>query len=147
MKSKQAECAKLIRKELKENFPRTRFSVRSRSASCVTAVDIDWHDGPTTAQVEEVVGKYEYGHFDGMRDIYEMSNTRDDIPQVKFVQVHRKMTDAMYNQIAESVEKEYNIDRDDEAQCEALFLFGFEDQVHREFRKVSLPGLASENWS
>lgn len=147
MKSVQAECAKLIRKELKEAFPKTRFSVRSTSASMMTAVDIDWHDGPTSAEVNKIVGKYEYGSFNPMEDMYEMTNTRDDIPQVKFVQVHRKMTDAMYNQIAESIEKEFNIDRNDEAQCDALFLFGFEDQVYREFREVSLPGLASENWS
>lgn len=36
-------------------------------------------------QISEFCAQYQYGHFDGMQDIYESNNRRDDIPQVKHV--------------------------------------------------------------
>jgi Large polyvalent protein associated domain 29 len=50
------ETAKMIRKELKEKFPFTKFSVRcERSGS----INVSWTDFPTEKAVEEVVSKYE----------------------------------------------------------------------------------------
>ncbi|MGG3920409.1 LPD29 domain-containing protein [Geobacillus thermodenitrificans] len=50
------ETAKQIRKELKEKFPFTKFSVRcERSGS----INVSWTDFPTEKAVEEVVSKYE----------------------------------------------------------------------------------------
>ena len=46
---------------------------------------------PTPEQrktVEQLSSKYQYGHFNGMEDIYEYSNSRDDIPQAKYVVVN-----------------------------------------------------------
>ena len=37
---------------------------------------------------EKIVSKYQYGHFDGMNDIYEYSNSREDIPQAKYIHVN-----------------------------------------------------------
>jgi len=89
----QAETAKEIRKELKVNFPNVKFTVRSEGFSMGDAVNIRYEDGPTTDKVEEIVNKFQYGHFDGMTDMYEFSNSRDDIPQVKYVMVNRDMSD------------------------------------------------------
>jgi hypothetical protein len=89
MKSSQAQAAAAIRKELKASFPTTKFSVTSDSFSMGDAVRISYTDGPTTDKVNEIVKKYQYGHFDGMHDMYEMSNNRKDIPQSKYVQVSR----------------------------------------------------------
>lgn len=59
--------AKLIRAALKAAFPATKFSVRiSRSGG---ATDIGWDNGPTSAQVESVVGEFESQGFDGMQDM------------------------------------------------------------------------------
>lgn len=138
MKSAQAQAAAAIRKELKEAFPNVKFRVRSSSASMMTSVHIEWVDGPTDKAVAEVVDKYEYGHFNPMEDLYEVSNGRDDIPQVKYIQIRRKMSDELYEQIAKQVEQEYNIDRNDEARCDELFIFGFHDHVYREFRNFDL---------
>jgi len=56
----------------------------------MTAVDVEWTDGPTSEAVQEIIGKYQYGHFDGMDDSYDYSNRRDDLPaQVKYVSAYR----------------------------------------------------------
>jgi Large polyvalent protein associated domain 29 len=92
MKTKSAECASAIRKELKKEFPTIKFSVTSSNFSGGDSVDISWVDGVTDIQVSELVRKYQYGHFNSMDDIYELSNSREDIPQVKFVQTNRKIS-------------------------------------------------------
>lgn len=76
------EAAAAIRKELKQTFPGTKFSVVTRRGG---AIDIEWVDGVHDSLVEKVVSKYEYGSFNGMTDCYEYSNSRSDIPQVKYV--------------------------------------------------------------
>ena len=86
-----AQTAAAIRKELKAAFPNTRFRVTSDNFAGGNAVRIGWVDGPSNEQVRELTDKYEYGHFDGMIDMYEYSNVRDDIPQVKYVTLQRRM--------------------------------------------------------
>ena len=70
-KSRHALAAANIRKELKRAFPGVRFSVRAKSFSGGTSVDIGWGDGPTGAQVKPIISKYEEGNFNGMEDIYD----------------------------------------------------------------------------
>ena len=60
-----AETAKLIRKDLKANFPGVKFSVRSRRGS---AINIDYTNGPAEVDVKAVAEKYEAARFDGMID-------------------------------------------------------------------------------
>lgn len=81
--------AKAIRQELKAKFPTVKFRVTSESFSMGDAVHISWVDGCKTEQVEKIVSKYQYGHFNGMEDIYESDNRRADIPQVKYIQTSR----------------------------------------------------------
>jgi hypothetical protein len=90
--TEHARTAKAIRKELKKNFPDVKFSVRGNSFAGGDDVRIEWTDGPSEKAVEKVVNKYQYGDFDGMRDIYEYTNTREDIPQVKYVLCHRTLS-------------------------------------------------------
>ena len=80
-----AKTAKAIREELKIKFPGTTFKVHSDNFSMGNSVDVYWTDGPTTKAVDEVIRKYQYGHFNGMIDMYEDTNVREDIPQAKFV--------------------------------------------------------------
>lgn len=84
-----AAAAAAIRKDLKAAYPTVAFTVRSDSFSGGNSVDVTWTDGPIDDAVEAIVKPYQYGHFDGSIDLYELSNRRDDIPQVKFVQVRR----------------------------------------------------------
>lgn len=87
--SQQAQAAKLIRKELKAAFPGIKFSVTSQGFSMGNCVDISWTDGPTEDEVHKISDKYEKGQYNGMDDIYEYSNRRDDIPQTKYILVNR----------------------------------------------------------
>ena len=91
--SAHAACAAAIRKELKEAFPGVKFQVTSDTYSGGNSVHAYWYDGPTDRMVDAIIKKYQYGHFDGMIDMYENSNDRDDIPQVKFVIGQRTMSD------------------------------------------------------
>jgi hypothetical protein len=92
-KSSHALTAQAIRKELKQHFPSIKFSVKSDSFAGGDSVYVEWYNGPTYDMVSSVVSKYQYGKFDGMFDIYEHSNSRKDIPQVKYVQTQREITD------------------------------------------------------
>jgi hypothetical protein len=89
MKTTHARTAQEIRKILKKEFPTIKFKVTSESYSMGSSVRIEWTDGVTSEKVDELVKKFQYGHFDGMQDLYEYSNSRDDIPQVKYVQTER----------------------------------------------------------
>lgn len=69
--------AKNLRKELSRAFPGVKFRVRGRSYSGGDAIDVNWEDGPTTAQVDEIIGKYQEGNFNSMIDLYE--HDRDNV--------------------------------------------------------------------
>ncbi len=91
-KSTAANCSTAIKAELSTLFPLVKFSVKSSNFSGGNSVRIEWVDGPTTETVENTTSKYQYGSFNGMEDIYEYSNSREDIPQAKYVQETREMS-------------------------------------------------------
>jgi len=97
--SSHASTAAAIRQELKTKFPNIKFSVTSESFAGGNAARISWENGATVAAVEEITQKYQYGRFNGMEDIYENSNDRDDIPQVKYVTESRSITDDLVNEV------------------------------------------------
>ena len=63
------DTAKLIRKALKAEFPRVKFSVRSDSYAGGASVRISWTDGPTVDRVDAIVKPFESKSFDGMIDM------------------------------------------------------------------------------
>jgi len=97
--SSHTQTAKHIRQELKKAFPLVKFSVISDSYSGGDSVRISWTDGPTHDMVNELTNKYQYGHFNGMEDIYENTNRRNDIPQSKYVQRSREISDDIRQQV------------------------------------------------
>jgi len=97
--SSHAAAAAMIRKELKSAFPSVKFSVTSDSFAGGDSVDIRWTDGPTTGQVEKFSSKYQYGHFNGMEDIYEYSNRVEGLPQVKYVSTSRTVSEELINRL------------------------------------------------
>jgi hypothetical protein len=87
-KSTHAAAAALIRAELKANGIKSR--VTSRSFAGGDAVDVKIMQDLTPAALKAVnafVGRFEYGHFDGMTDCYNYSNRNDSLPQVKYAHV------------------------------------------------------------
>lgn len=88
-KSQQAEAATQIKKLLKKEFPKVKFSVNSSRFSGGNDVNIEWNLGPTTEEVNQLVRKYQYGSFNGMIDLYEYDNKIEGIPQAKYVLCQR----------------------------------------------------------
>jgi len=105
-----ALCAKEIRKDLKRFFPTIKFKVTSANFSMGDSVSVSWTDGVTEEEVEKVLGKYQWGHFDGSVDLYECSNRRDDIPQTKFLHIKRELSEKSVKVFAEKYKKTWNLD-------------------------------------
>lgn len=63
------DTANMIRKTLKIEFPGIKFSVKTRRFANGTACDIRWVDGPTSREVDDVVGFYSGSTFDPMIDL------------------------------------------------------------------------------
>jgi hypothetical protein len=93
--STHAAAAKMIRAELKKHG--IKASVRSSTYSGGTSIRVSLkNEAPWTVKaIEDFCAKFEYGHFDGMFDIYEYSNVRDDVPQVKYLFVENEFDDEM----------------------------------------------------
>lgn len=66
---KTADVAKLVRAALKAKFPGQKFSVRSDSYAGGSAVRVEWTDGPTWHEVEQILSQYAGSRFDGMIDL------------------------------------------------------------------------------
>lgn len=106
--STHSNCAKAIREELKLNFPDYKFSVTSESFSGGNSVHISWNNGATITQVDNIVNKYQYGHFNGMDDMYEYSNTIENLPQVKFVSTNRTVSEDLLSRLEIDFKNFYN---------------------------------------
>ena len=120
--SNHAHAAKLIRAELKKHGIKGR--VRASSASMTSSVDVYLENAlPATEKlVEEFANQFQYGSFNGMEDIYEYTNSRDDIPQVKYVFVHNDFSDEMK-------QKAWDYERETYADC-AEAPEAYEDAMH-----------------
>ena len=94
-----AQAAKQIRQIIKKELPSVKFRVRSENYSMGDSINVYIGERVLTTnehgheiwknelaeKVKPLIKHYQYGHFDGMNDIYEHSNSRDDIPQTKFL--------------------------------------------------------------
>ena len=89
-----SQVANLIKKELKEKFPSVKFSVYTSSYDCVR---ISWTGEPKQDDetIQNIIGKYKKGYFNGMEDIYEYTNVNDSIPQVNYIFTHRGINGAV----------------------------------------------------
>lgn len=110
-----AACADAIRAELKEVFKGVKFSVRSETFSGGNSVHISWKDGLLTKEVEAITNKYQEGRFNGMEDIYEYSNTNENLAQAKYVSCSRDMSEetaAILKPIAEQLFNDLKANQD-----------------------------------
>jgi hypothetical protein len=101
-RSTQAQAAALVRKTLKAAGLDVR--VTSEAASMMTAMRVELRGDvlpATRKEVETYCKQFQYGHFDGMVDMYEYSNNRDDIPQVKYVTVDTVYSDEIRQEVYE----------------------------------------------
>ena len=93
--SDHAHAAKLIRAELKTHAIKGRVKASTSSMTSSVDVYLENCEPPWIFKaVETFANRFQYGHFDGMTDCYEYSNTNEGRPQVKFVFVHTGRSDA-----------------------------------------------------
>lgn len=129
-KSSSANCATAIREELKKEFAGVKFKVTSQNFSGGDSVHISWSDGPTSLEVSSVTSKYQYGRFDGMTDMYEYSNDREDLPQSKYVQTRREVSEDINAIVFDSLRKFYSEDTAD---------YEIKQDCYRIINKTSIP--------
>lgn len=70
------EVAALMRKDLRERFPHTKFSVRCATGTAAGWIDVSWTDGPVERDVEPLVRSYQSSQFNGMTDSYDQLGIR-----------------------------------------------------------------------
>lgn len=96
--------AAILRKVLRHAFPAVKFSVTTGRGSLVSAVDVRWTDGPTSARVREFSDLFTSGRFDGMTDSYDYATGADRFVQVenqtyrtgcRYVETHREISPAL----------------------------------------------------
>lgn len=106
-----AETAKLVRQALKESFPGVKFSVRSDTYAGGASIDVGWTDGPTSKQVDQILGAFEGAYFDGMIDYKGSRYHRLDGNPVRFgadfVSGSKHYSDALIARAIEDVAMAY----------------------------------------
>tara|TARA_R110002072_G_scaffold298960_2_gene473730 strand:- start:18122 stop:18634 length:513 start_codon:yes stop_codon:yes gene_type:complete len=124
-KSSQAQVAAIIRKELKAMGVPAR--VTSSGYSGGNSVDVCLMDIPYP-KVEKIRGcfvRYQEGHFNGGEDIYEYSNTRDDIPQTKFLFINSAYSPALRQSAWDFIKKHWQCEDTEKAPAQAAELFSY----------------------
>jgi len=95
-----AEVAKIVRANLKEQFPAYKFSVRTSRYSMGSSVSVTWTDGPTTPAVNAVIKGYERVDYDDyVGEILSGGN--------RFVQAHRRLSDRSRERLNAWAERRY----------------------------------------
>ena len=136
-----AKAAQAIRSELKKAFPEIKFRVRSSNYAGGDSVRIVWSNGPTSDSVEEITAKYQYGHFDGMVDMYEYSNNIEGLPQARFVFASREITTEAYAAKKAAIAKKFGIeDPADDTQWYKVFSRWPQEVIYRELQDQVLEG-------
>ena len=99
--SEYAQVAKLLKKKAKElgiNVTRCRSSSFAGGDSVRLRFDSGSDDA--VKQLEGYSSQFKQGHFDGMNDIYEYSNSRDDVPQTKYLFLDDDRADKILGDLA-----------------------------------------------
>lgn len=102
------EVAVLIRKDLKASFPEVKFSVTKRGNS----INVDWIDGPTSKQVDSLIGWYAGSSFDAMIDLKSYHNSSLNGETVSFgsdyIFTRRELSRAACEQVASTINGKYD---------------------------------------
>ena len=94
-RSTQAQAAAIIRKEIKAHGIKARVTSDGYAGGNSVNVYVKDLEPWVRKELESFVNQFQYGHFDGMQDLYEYSNSRDDIPQVKYAFVECTYSDEL----------------------------------------------------
>lgn len=135
--SHQANGAANMRRLLADAFPGVTFKIRSESYSMGSSIDVDWENGPTTAQVSAISDQFQDADFDGMTD---MSTSRTDgdgfrswMGYAKSVHESRRMSVEAGTVLVSAFEAGVNYSDPQDMHCNAT------RDAHRLFDKTPLP--------
>lgn len=104
--SQHAAAAKMIRAEIKAMGIKAKVRSESYSGGSSIRIEVIDQSAEMVKKLEEIAGKYEQGHFDGMTDCYYMSNVKD-YPQVKFVFVENELSEELKSKLWLEIKAEY----------------------------------------
>ena len=99
--SQQAQVAKLLKKKAKELGIKVVWS-KSQSFAGGNSVTVRFNSGSDDAvnQLKDYSHQFKAGHFNGMEDIYEYDNCRDDVPQTKYLHLDDCRADKILGDLA-----------------------------------------------
>lgn len=144
-KSKYAQAAASIKRELAARFPGIKFSTRSKPFSMGNSVDVSWELGPTSKEVQPILDKYTEGHFDGMTDYYEYGRDPETRAfqaahgSAKYVHGSRSMPDGLYERICRDIAAHLGIEYSSQWQRRENDSLSLGDYVHRALERTSFP--------
>lgn len=109
-KTQAAQAAALIRKEIKAAYPGLKFRCTSENYSGGNSIRVSYIDQPKEVHeaITAIAKKYQYGHFDGMHDIYEYSNSNPEIPQAKYVFTDNEMSGTKREELYQRLRTEWS---------------------------------------
>lgn len=112
-KSAHAMGAKNLKTHLGRRYRGVKFSVTSSTFTGGDAINISWTDGPLTADVKTIAGKYEEGSFNGMDDRYTYNGSI--FPKVfggaKYVMCQRDSSGEAIKKVAKKLGYEVELDK------------------------------------
>ena len=93
--SEHAAAAKLIRAELKKHNITGTVRAKSYAGGSSITVTLNNELPATHKAVKLFCSKFQYGDFDSMQDLYELTNVNENLPQVQFVFVNNEFSDEL----------------------------------------------------
>jgi hypothetical protein len=91
--SAAAQVAKLCKQYLKSRGIPCRVTSRNYAGGNSVNVTMTNQLPAVVAEIGATLAKYQYGRFDGMTDSYEYTNSREDIPQTRFLFISNEFTE------------------------------------------------------
>lgn len=142
-KSRHAQAAASIKKELAAAFPGIRFSVRSKSFSMGDSVHVSWELGPSSREVDAIINKYQYGDFDGMNDSYNYRKEGRDFRaangEAKYVSGQRSLPDGLFERICRDIAALQGVPFTSTGQRRGNESLGLDDFAYRTLARTSFP--------
>jgi len=100
MASTQAKAtAAQLRKTLKEQYPKVKFSVRCRNASWLVTLSVSWTDGPTLTEIQAIGDPLREHRFNGNDDSWQRISGVDT--GIDVVDYTRDLSDQLEQEVRE----------------------------------------------
>jgi hypothetical protein len=92
-KSDQAKAAAMIKAFCKKQGIPCKASSEQYSMGPSVRVAVEDLAPAKMDELKAYASQFQYGHFDGMQDLYEYSNCKEGVPQAKFVFVENRASE------------------------------------------------------